>query len=653
MKTIQLTNLKISNFKGVKSFDRNFSSRTVISGANATGKTTLFDAFTWLLFGKNSEDKKDFGIKPLTADNKQVHRVDIEVQATMVVSENNVPAAGDDVTLRRVMREKWVTRRGSAEEEFTGHETLYFWNDVPLSQAEYEMKVSSILGDTVQLFKLITNPFYFNSMKWQDRRGILVSMAGEIPTPERFAKLLKDIGNKTLDEYRKELAAKKKKLKIEVETIPARIDEVKRSKPVNQDWSAIEKELAETEASMKDTIEELTNSGKSYDLQNAQVVEYKKKVNALKNKISEFEYEASTVFNRSLNNKRANIDRVNGEIQMLRDFIKRDQQTVQENEERIKNNERSMAELREEFYKVSENTFTFVMDENNMVCPTCHQHLPQSEIDNIEESAKLTWQKQQSIQLDAIRAAGLKLKEENEILHKMNLSRVTSSTDNINALLEEKETWEKAEIISSGKVLEGNKEYHDAKAQLAELEANPVQEAKYDRNTTDLKLRQSGYSDRINNLKSILSTRVQIKASEDRETELLRQEKEYAQQLADMDKIEFQIQDYVKAQVDAVEAKVNEMFSGIRFKMFSDQINGGISETCETLVDGVPWQDANNAAKINSGMSIIDTLTRHYGVSAPIWVDNAESVNDIFQPEESQLICLYVTMDRSLKVSNL
>lgn len=651
MKTIQLTNLKISNFKGVKSFDRNFSSRTVISGANATGKTTLFDAFTWLLFGKNSEDKKDFGIKPLTSDNKPVHRVDIEVQATMVVSENNVPAAGDDVTLRRVMREKWVTRRGSAEEEFTGHETLYFWNDVPLSQAEYEMKVSSILGDTVQLFKLITNPFYFNSMKWQDRRGILVSMAGEIPTPERFAKLLKDIGNKTLDEYRKELAAKKKKLKIEVETIPARIDEVKRLKPVNQDWAAIEKELAETEASMRDTIEELTNSGKSYDLQNAQVLAYKKEVNAMKSKISEFEYEASTVFNRSLNNKRANIDRVNGEIQMLRDFIKRDQQTVQENEERIKNNERSMAELREEFYKVSENTFTFVIDENNMVCPTCHQHLPQSEIDNIEESAKLTWQKQQSIQLDAIRAAGLKLKEENEILHKMNLSRVTSSTDNINALLEEKETWEKAEIISSGKVLEGNKEYHDAKAQLAELEANPVQEAKYDRNTTDLKLRQSGYMDRINNLKATLSTREQIKASQDRESELLRQEKEYAQQLADMDKIEFQIQDYVKAQVDAVEAKVNEMFSGIRFKMFSDQINGGISETCETLVDGVPWQDANNAAKINSGLMIIDTLTRHFGVSAPIWVDNAESVNHVFHSEASQLILLYVTEDKVLTIN--
>lgn len=652
MKTIQLTNLKISNFKGVKSFDLNFSSRAVISGANATGKTTLFDAFTWLLFGKNSEDKKDFGIKPLTADNKPVHRVDIEVQATMFVSETNL-SAGDDVTLRRVMREKWVTRRGSAEEEFTGHETLYFWNDVPLSQAEYEMKVSSILGDTVQLFKLITNPFYFNSMKWQDRRAILVNMAGEIPTPDRFKKLLKDIGNKTMDEYRKELAAKKKKLKIELDTIPARIDEVKRSKPVNQDWAAIEKELAETEASMKDTIEELTNSGKSYDQQNAHVVEHKRKINALKSKISDIEYDASTVFNRSLNNKRANIDRVNGEIQMLQDFIKRDQRTVKENEEKIKMNELLMDGLRKEFFEVSEKVFSFVMDENNMVCPTCHQSLPQSEIDKIEESAKLTWKKQQSIQLDAIRAAGLKLKEENEILQKMNLSRVTSSTDNINALLEEKETWEKAEIISSGKVLEGNKEYQDAKAQLAELEANPVQEAKYDRNTTELKLRQSGYSDRINNLKSILSTRVQIKASEDRETELLRQEKEYAQQLADMDKIEFQIQDYVKAQVDAVEARVNNMFAGIRVKMFSDQINGGVVETCEILINGVPWQDANNAAKINAGMAIIDTLTRHYGVSAPIWVDNAESVNDIFQPEESQLICLYVTTDKSLVISNL
>lgn len=649
MKTIQLTNLKISNFKGVKSFDLNFSSRTVISGANATGKTTLFDAFTWLLFGKNSEDKKDFGIKPLTSDNKPVHRVDIEVQATMVVSENNVPAAGDDVTLRRVMREKWVTRRGSAEEEFTGHETLYFWNDVPLSQAEYEMKVSSILGDTVQLFKLITNPFYFNSMKWQDRRGILVSMAGEIPTPERFAKLLKDIGNKTLDEYRKELAAKKKKLKIELETIPARIDEVKRSRPAVQDWVAVEKEIAETKVKLQDTIDEISNSGKAWDQANAQVLAYKKEVNALKDTISNLEYQGNKLFNNDYNDKKANIERVEREIERENQLKLNNKQLITDLTTRIKGNEKAMNELREEFMSVSSEKF--ILSEGQEYCPTCKQRLPEDQLSEISEKMQSNWNANKAKRLDAIRTTGIELKEENQKLQARIDNNVTERADRLTELMVELDTWKKMELLSVAKRLEGDKDYLAAKSKLAELEDNPVAEVPADRNITDLKLRQSGYMDRINNLKATLSTREQIKASQDRETELLRQEKEYAQQLADLEKVEFEIQDYVKGQVNAVEARVNNMFAGIRVKMFSDQINGGVVETCEILINGVPWQDANNAAKINAGMAIIETLTRHYGVSAPIWFDNAESVNNIYQPEESQVICLYVTTDKSLVIS--
>lgn len=647
-KTIQLTNLKISNFKGVVSFNGDFTFKTVISGANATGKTTLFDAFTWLLFGKNSEDKKDFNIKPLDGNNNPIHRVDMEVQATLFLSENNIPV-GEESTLRRVMREKWVTRRGSAEEEFSGHETLYFWNDVPLSQAEYEMKVSSILGDTVQLFKLITNPFYFNSMKWQDRRAILVNMAGEIPTPERFAKLLKDIGNKTLDEYRKELAAKKKKLKIELETIPARIDEVKRSRPAVQDWVAVEKEIAETEAKLKDTLDEIANSGKAWDQANAQVLAYKKEVNALKDTISNLEYQGNKLFNNDYNDKKANIERVEREIERENQLNLNNKQLIIDLTTRIKGNEKAMNELREEFMAISSEQF--ILAEGQEYCPTCKQRIPEDQLSEISEKMQSNWNANKAKRLDAIRTTGIELKEENKKLQARIDNNVTERADRLTELMVELDTWKKMELLSVRKRLEGDKDYLAAKSKLAELEANPVAEVPADRNITDLKLRQSGYMDRINNLKATLSTREQIKSSQAREAELLRQEKELAQGLADLERIEFSIQEYVKYQVDEVTERVNAMFPGVQFKMFSDQINGGISETCETLVDGVPWQDANNAAKINSGLMIIDTLTRHFGVSAPIWVDNAESVNHVFHPESSQLILLYVTEDKVLTIS--
>lgn len=648
MKTINLSNLTISNFKGITSFTGDFTDKTIITGANATGKTSLWDAFTWCLFGKNSEDKASFNIRPLDKDNNMVRRVDIEVSVTLFVSENNIPV-GESIVLKRVQKEKWVTRRGSAEEEFSGNETVYFWNDVPLSQAEYDQKVSSILGDTGKVFKLISSPLYFNQMKWQDRRAILTSIAGEVSTPERYSELVKQIGSKTLDEYRKEIGAKKKKIKAELDQIPGRIDEVKRSKPAVQDWVAVEKEIAETDAKLQDTIEEIANSGKAWDQANAQVLAYKKEVNALKDTISNLEYQGNKLFNNDYNDKKANIERVEREIERENQLKLNNKQLITDLTTRIKGNEKAMNELREEFMAISSEQF--ILAEGQEYCPTCKQRLPEEQLSEISEKMQSNWNANKAKRLDVIRTTGIQLKEENKKLQARIDNNVTERADRLTELMVELDTWKKMELLSVRKRLEGDKDYLAAKSKLAELEANPVAEVPADRNITDLKLRQSGYMDRINNLKSTLSTREQIKASQDREAELLRQEKELAQGLADLERIEFSIQEYVKYQVDEVTERVNAMFPGVQFKMFSDQINGGISETCETLVDGVPWQDANNAAKINSGLMIIDTLTRHFGVSAPIWVDNAESVNHVFHPEASQLILLYVTEDKVLTIN--
>lgn len=262
---------------------------------------------------------------------------------------------------------------------------------------------------------------------------------------------------------------------------------------------------------------------------------------------------------------------------------------------------------------------------------------------------KDNWTKEKNDVLSRIRESGLRLKSQNETLLREIESLQESNQVRMAELNKSLAEWEKYQIVGSGARLKDNVEYQNALKKLEELEANPVTDVPVDRGITELKIRQSGLNDRINNLKNTLAQRDQIKASQDRETELLRQEKEMAQTLADLERIEFHIQEYVKNQVDAVETKVNAMFSGVQFKMFSDQINGGMVETCETLVNGVPWTDANNAAKINSGLVIIDTLTKHYGVSAPIWVDNAESICDVYTTE-SQMILLYVTNDKKLNI---
>lgn len=93
------------------------------------------------------------------------------------------------------------------------------------------------------------------------------------------------------------------------------------------------------------------------------------------------------------------------------------------------------------------------------------------------------------------------------------------------------------------------------------------------------------------------------------------------------------------------------MFSGVKFRLFDTQINGGLVECCDALVNGVPWLDVNNADKINAGISIINVLSAHYGQTAPIWIDNSESITDIL-PSDSQVIELYVSKpDKTLRIA--
>lgn len=235
---ILIKTLTMVNFKGVKNFTVDFKFITNIYGANASGKTTIFDAFTWLLFGKDSSDRKDFNVKPLDVKGDTRNRTENEVSAILEVD-------GHDISIRHIQKEKWTKKRGEEVAEFTGNEHLYFWNEVPVNAGEFQAKVNDLLPENI--FKLITNPLYFNSQKWQDQRAVLSELAGEITDnflvgkyPE-LQQLLNSLEGKSLKEFKAKVALEKKNLKEALESIPARIDEAERSKPEPIDEEVISK----------------------------------------------------------------------------------------------------------------------------------------------------------------------------------------------------------------------------------------------------------------------------------------------------------------------------------------------------------------------------------------------------------------------------
>ena len=266
MKTIILKKLSLVNFKGLRSFEVNFDSVvTVIKADNGKGKSTLFDALTWLLFGKDHKDRKQFGIKTYDENNVVIPRLPHEVSGTLIVD-------GEEVTLRRCFNEKWTKKRGDTEKTFTGHEEERYYNDIPCTVNEWNEKIESICPE--QVFKFITNPHHFTAQKTEVQRAMLYRMIGGINdrdiadgNPE-FTALLDKLSGKSLDEYRKEIASKKKRIKVEIDSIPERIDERKRDMPDPEDWDMIEAGISAKQDELERVEEAIMDDVKRQDNEN-------------------------------------------------------------------------------------------------------------------------------------------------------------------------------------------------------------------------------------------------------------------------------------------------------------------------------------------------------------------------------------------------
>ena len=136
-----------------------------------------------------------------------------------------------------------------------------------------------------------------------------------------------------------------------------------------------------------------------------------------------------------------------------------------------------------------------------------------------------------------------------------------------------------------------------------------------------------------------------INEAEKRIKELRQQLKDANQRLADVEREEDLRTEYSKAVGKAMEAKLNNRFKFVKFQLFEYTIDGTPKETCKATVEGVAYGSTlNTAAKYNAGLDIIQTLCQHYQVQAPVFIDNAESVNHILDIP-SQTIELRATLE--------
>ena len=623
---MKLTKLELLNFKGLKSFTINLNGDVVIRGDNATGKTTVFDSVCWLLFGKDSLDRADFEIKTLDGG-EPIYKVNHEVTGTFTLDE------GGTVELKRVYREKYSSPRGG-DITLTGHTTDYFVDGVPKKEKEYKEVVNTLIDESI--FKLITNPLYFNeTYSWQNRRKLLLEMCGDIDDAavinsrddlRRLAELLE---GRTVDDHRKVVAAKKTAINKELDMIPIRIDEAVRNKPETaSDKEKLIRDI-ETLSAGIDEVEKqkaIIKNGFSSTEKESKIRDINRQLDAQKSKVlSDYhkqkqhlrgEYEASLT---KLKMVEVDRDRCADRRDELNKEIERESKRI--------------ATLQSEFDAFNAQQF------NKESCPTCGQALPADKQAALE--AEFNTNKSKKIEeWKGLIESAVKLKGNYEEQQEIMASKIDSLTteasqynDAYNVKFKEYEAYSEPN-------LEDDPVYADLKAQLFLLEiddepgADTEDLAKLDEELSSMKSKKAALETELNKFKLIDDINHRILELENQQQKLVAEKNALDEASSLMD-------EFIKAKVNMLEDVINSRFKLARFKMFNVMINGNIEECCETTYKGVPYRSMNNAARINVGLDIINALTSYYKVNAPVFIDNAEAVTE-FVPVNSQTIKLIV-----------
>lgn len=670
MKTIKLLSISLLNFKGIKSITINADgANTDIFGANGTGKTTIADAFTWLLFGKDTTDRKDFEIKTLDQMGRVIPMIEHEVSATLLVD-------GETLSIKRVLRENWVKKRGNEEREFSGNVTELYWNDVPMSVTEYTKRVHD-LSNSEEVFKYITNPNAFCSTEWKKQRLELEKMCPKISDYEIMDKIAtlnnkQEVANltnalnsgKTPEEYLKQIFSSIKKAKEDLKTIPARIDEVFRGKPEVQDFETLEISLNDYNKKLEKVDGEITNINKAFDSKLEAQRGLKLKVSNLKSEIEIIEQKAKNEANNRLKPDTSVLDGLikerdvkKQELESFENALKTLETKKEGISSQIVATDKQIADKRQQWHDENDKVLEF--KEDDCTCPTCKQALPSGDIESKKSEAITNFNNAKLANLRRIQTEG-----ENLATQKSNLeaelktieSRIETGKSSIeNCKTELKSINDKIEIENGNSksgaevqtfeniyesLLALDNSYQEKLLELDAVQATIEEVPSVD--TSELIENKKQIVSIIDNIKAKLQTKAQIEVADKRILELQNEEKNLSQQIANVEKEQFVIENFIKAKVDALENIVNSKFKFVKFKMFEEQINGGLRETCEAMVNGVPYSDVNTASKINAGLDIINVLSEFYGINAPIFVDNAESVHTLIETE-NQMIKLIVS----------
>lgn len=642
MTTIRIKKLSLENFKCHKNLTLDFmGGNASVYGDNATGKTSIYDALTWLLFGKDSQGngEKNIEIKPLNILGEvKDHNAITSVEAVLLVN-------GEEVSLKRTYQEVWTTKRGSSEATYDGNTSEYYVDGVPCKKFAFADKVNELVDEDT--FRMLTSVSHFASgITWQDRRAVLFRVAGVMDdtqimaTSETFKPLLDSMGRLTLDDYKKKLLAEKRGFVGARTELPARISECEKT---------IEDVEGLNFGEAKAKIEILNAQRENLEAQ-LLAIEHNNAADRKRIEIREAQLELNTI---ETENRAFRASQTVGtvDVQKIKQELARSEMLLQNKTMRISSLEnvlsgydKEIAASRDRWIATNSETF------NGGNCPTCGQALPSAQL----KAATDSFEAQKAKRLREIEQTA-NAKKEAKAQTETSIADLKLEIEHLKTDIKQKQ----AEIIAAeATIIEpvDMADYQTKKAaatdkinalsgELADMMADSTAAR------NDLQKQIAEVRGQISEQMEIISKESLLEYSRNRVEELKEDAKNAAKCLEAIESMLFLIDEYSRYKTKFVEDSINSMFRIARFRLFREQANGGVEDRCDVVYEGVPYISINNGAKINVGIDIINTLSKSYGVTVPLFVDNAESVTKI-ESSDTQIIRLVVSEnDKELRTS--
>lgn len=652
---IKFKKIRIRNFRGLVSFEANLEGRSVrISGANGLGKSSVADAITWVLFGKDSRRRTAFPIDPVDDEGRIIHNLDVSVELQMLID-------GQPTTLRRRRQEKWVQKRGMTREQLDGHQTTCYIDGRPLPSSDFSSHVDTIVKE--ELFRALTTPDYFPSLPMDQQYRLLVKIVGtrtlaEIAAKDEEAlKVVDELGQRSLDQYRQGLTYDLQRTRKELETIPVRLSEVQgfieQVKAKGADGKTAQRHAKGIEEKLRQVTQEIDSmagvvraENARYNDQRAYIQQLRQQRAAIEDRIEKQNREARTL-HQSL------VCKAKEELEATEERHTAAKTLLGLHERRLKDLEQQLEDFRSRWEEVERLSFSWNAEE--AVCPTCGQPLPQDQADQKRVEAEMRFNERKMKQQDALDEEGKKLAASKQRLQDLSAAAREEMATAERLMPEARERLSKAEAEPIEQA-----DYHDA-SDWQRLTAEIDQRVKELEQTTQaqeppqlaaLRTEEQAYRKELRLLQQTIDRSKQIDEYIRREKELQKWRTTLSGDVARMQTRLEAAERLQLMEANDLQQRVNDLFPSVRFRLSRELLNGREVGHCELSVDGVPYSGLSTSERINAGLELINALARHYNIVAPIVIDNAEAVNKV-APTLGQQILLEVSPAKKLSVEQI